>query len=101
MKRFLSIVTVLFAGMTLLTPVLELFDRWDKPGLGNDTELPLFLICLFVTLVLLVAVLLRRRLADRQQEVILVPIRYEMLWGVGAPVENAAAGPLLIPPLRI
>lgn len=52
---------VLLLMATFLTPIAELFDRWDAPGLGNDTEFPLFLFVLFICLVLLVAKLISLR----------------------------------------
>ncbi len=41
-----------------VTPLLEFFDRWDSPGLSNDTEFAIFLLILGLTLVLLVSRLL-------------------------------------------
>ncbi len=37
-----------------VTPVMELFDRWDPPGPSNDTELAVFSLILALCLVLLV-----------------------------------------------
>ena len=41
-----------------LIPILEFFDRWDTPGLGNDTEMGVFFLVLFLCLVLLVSKLI-------------------------------------------
>jgi hypothetical protein len=38
-----------------LTPLIELFDRWDPPGPGNDTELAVFALILTFCLILLVS----------------------------------------------
>ena len=35
-------------------PLLELFDRWDAPGLSNDTEYGIFAFVFAICLVLLV-----------------------------------------------
>lgn len=40
---------------TILAPISELFDRWDAPGLSNDTEFAIFTLVLFLALVLLVS----------------------------------------------
>lgn len=41
-----------------LTPVIEFFDRWDPPGLGNDTEMAAFGLIFALCLVLIVCKLL-------------------------------------------
>lgn len=53
MRRLLQLGTFLLLAATLLVPLSESFDRWDAPGLGNDTEFHLFAIVLFLALVLL------------------------------------------------
>jgi hypothetical protein len=37
-----------------VTPIAEFFDRWDPPGLGNDTEMAVFGLIFALCLVLLV-----------------------------------------------
>lgn len=60
MRRLLQLGTLLQFGTLLLlaaailVPISESFDRWDAPGLGNDTEFHLFAIVLFLALVLLI-----------------------------------------------
>lgn len=44
--------------VAFLTPLSEYFDRWDAPGLGNDTEMGLFCLVFFICLVLLVCKLI-------------------------------------------
>jgi hypothetical protein len=39
-------------------PLLEFFDRWDAPGLGNDTEMGVFFLILVLCLVLVVCKLI-------------------------------------------
>ena len=39
-------------------PFLELFDRWDAPGLSNDTEYAVFAFILAICLALLVSKLI-------------------------------------------
>lgn len=45
----------------IVSPVLEFFDRWDTPGLGNDTEFATFALILIVCLLLAVCKLLSDR----------------------------------------
>lgn len=100
MRRLLKFVTIFFVMVTFLMPLLECFDRWDKPGLNNDTELPVFLIVLFVTLVLLALVAMARRFFDHQGDVETVEVTYEILWVVFDPQKQRVFAPLIIPPLR-
>ncbi len=60
MRRLLQLGTLILLAVTLLVPLFESFDRWDSPGLGNDTEFHLFAIVLFLALVLLLCRLLVR-----------------------------------------
>ncbi len=53
MRRLLQIGTLILLATTILVPLSESFDRWDAPGLSNDTEFHLFAIVLFLALVLL------------------------------------------------
>jgi hypothetical protein len=39
-------------------PLLELFDRWDTPGLSNDTEFKVYAILFAICLVLLLCELI-------------------------------------------
>lgn len=55
MRRLLQFATITFVLVTLLAPLLELFDRWDAAGLSNDTEFACFAVVLLLCLVLLVA----------------------------------------------
>jgi hypothetical protein len=43
---------------TFVTPLTESFDRWDLPGIANDTEFAIFVLVLMLCLVLLVSWLL-------------------------------------------
>jgi len=103
MKQLLRFVTIVMVTMTLLTPLLECFDRWDRPGLGNDTEFPLFLITLFITLVILIAAAISRRMMARQNAqtetgIACEFVRSEFLWPT-----DITASPFssISPPLRI
>ena len=40
--------------MVIATPISAFFDRWDPPGLGDDTEMTFFALVLVLCLVLLV-----------------------------------------------
>jgi len=48
--------------VTFLAPLMECFDRWDAPGLSNDTEFGLFTLIFALCLVLLVCMLIAARL---------------------------------------
>jgi hypothetical protein len=102
-KLLLRFVTILMITMTLLMPLLECFDRWDSPGLGNDTEFPLFLITLFISLVLLAAVAFASRTMARQNAQIETEVVYEIVRSAMSPWTDVAVSPLtcISPPLRI
>lgn len=53
MNRLLqfSAIVLLFGAFV---PLLEFFDRWDSPGLSNDTEFAVFSLILVFCLVVLV-----------------------------------------------
>lgn len=40
---------------TIVVPLIECCDRWDAPGLSNDSEFPAFALVLFLCLVLLLS----------------------------------------------
>ncbi len=101
MKRLLRLVTIIMVTVTVLMPLLECFDRWDGPGLGNDTELPVFLITLFITLVILVAAAMARRLMDRQNAQIESDLVYEFVRCESCSWTDIAVQPFVSPPLRI
>jgi hypothetical protein len=103
MKWLLRLVTIAMVTMTVLLPLLEYFDRWDRPGLRNDSELPAFLITLFIALVILAAAAVARRLMERQSaqtetEVSYEFVRSEFRPGVDVPVSAFIS---ISPPLRI
>jgi hypothetical protein len=58
MKRLLQLGTWLILLVTLLAPISECFDRWDAPGLGNDSEFALFVLVLSLVFVLLISKLI-------------------------------------------
>jgi hypothetical protein len=101
MKRLLRFATILMVTVTLLMPLLEYFDRWDRPGLGNDTELPVFLITLFITLVILVAVAIARRMFARQNAQTETNIVYEFVQSKFCSWTDVEVSPFFSPPLRI
>lgn len=103
MKRLLRFVTMIMVTMTFLMPLLECFDRWDRPGLRNDTELPVFLITLFFSLVILVAVAIARRAMARQNaqtetDIVCEFVRSEFRSWADIPVSPFIS---ISPPLRI
>ena len=55
MRRLLQFGVLFLSLAAFLTPLIELFDRWDPPGPGNDTELAVFGLILTFCLILLVS----------------------------------------------
>jgi hypothetical protein len=55
MGRILRLSVTLLILTSLLAPVSEALDRWDPPGLGNDTEMGLFALVLVLCLVIVVS----------------------------------------------
>lgn len=101
MKCLLRIVTIVMVTMTLLLPVLEYFDRWDRPGISGDTELPVFLVTLFIALVILVAVAIARRTMTRQNAQTETDIVYEFVRSEFRARTDISISPSVSPPLRI
>ena len=58
MRRILQFTLLLLTLAAFLTPVFEAIDRWDPPGLDNDTEMRVFTFVLALSLVLLVSKLI-------------------------------------------
>jgi len=61
MRRLLQFGTLLFLLVMFLAPLAELFDRWDAPGLSNDTEFSVFALVFALCLVLVVCMLIAAR----------------------------------------
>jgi hypothetical protein len=101
MKRLLKFATILLVTVTFLMPLLECFDRWDKPGLTNDTEFPVFLVVLFVALVLLAVGAMARRALDRQGNTVEGYILYEPFVVLLDAWTDIVVAPFVSPPLRI
>jgi hypothetical protein len=101
MRRILQFGTFLFVLITWLAPLAECLDRWDPPGLNNDTEFAVFALIFLLGLVLLVSKLVS---ASAQLIHLLVsPLRQEPERWI--PSRFAAiveiVPPLSSPPLRI
>ncbi|GAC1362287.1 MAG: hypothetical protein NVSMB3_10500 [Acidobacteriaceae bacterium] len=58
MRRLIQIGVSLLFIVAFITPLAEIFDRWDPPGLDNDTEFALFAIVFALCLILLVCKLI-------------------------------------------
>jgi len=58
MRRLLQLGTWCLFLAAFITPLVECFDRWDEPGIANDTEFAVFALILTLCLVLLVSKLL-------------------------------------------
>lgn len=101
MRRLLQLGTLMML-IASFVPLLEWFDRWDAPGLSNDTEYAVFALVLMICLVLLVGKLISSRsLALRLVVASMVwrPDRAEGM--VSEPAGLFAVPPLLLLPLRI
>ena len=103
MRRILELGTLLLILTSLLTPISEVFDRWDPPGFVNDTEMPLFTIVLLLALVLIVA-----RLISVLRHLLLALIDHGRRHAAArrhgpeaGPLHLLLATPQLSPPLRI
>jgi hypothetical protein len=73
---------------------MECFDRWDAPGLSNDTEFGVFALIFALCLVLLVCMLI----AARSMLVKLASIRIFFLDHCWLPIVAIFCKPILIPP---
>ena len=78
-----------------------MLDRWDAPGLGNDTEFALFLFVFLICLVLVVATLVALGALKRQFVSRLVRLRVAFLIETLAWVMPSPVPPHSSPPLRI
>ncbi len=75
-RRIYQIGTLFLLLSLFLAPVFECFDRWDLPGLGNDTEMAAFGLVLLLCLLLAVCKLIPG-LADRIGVVLSAMVRPE------------------------
>lgn len=55
MKWVIQLSALLMVLATFLVPLSEYLDRWDAPGIFNDTEFAIFALILTLGLVLLVS----------------------------------------------
>jgi heme O synthase-like polyprenyltransferase len=83
-------------------PLLEIFDRWDAPGLSNDTEYAIFAFVLTLCLLLLVCKLI----ASAALKIGFISCRAFLRDDRAKPVEARhtfvfAIPPLFVLPLRI
>jgi Na+/phosphate symporter len=58
MRRLLQFGTFFLVLVTFFVPLAECFDRWDPPGISNDTEFAVFALIFILCLVLLVSKLI-------------------------------------------
>jgi hypothetical protein len=93
-RRLLQVGTFLFVLVTFLAPLMECFDRWDAPGLSNDTEFGLFTLIFALCLVLLVCMLI----AARSMLVKFASIRIFFFNHCWLPIMAILCKPILIPP---
>jgi len=100
-KRLFQLGFILLIVATFVAPLAECFDRWDAPGLGNDTEFALFLFVFLICLVLVVAMLVALGALKRQFVSRLVPLRMTFLMETLVWVMPFPVPPHSSPPLRI
>ncbi|WP_263419046.1 hypothetical protein [Terriglobus albidus] len=100
MTRLLKSVAMFFLIVTFLTPLLECFDGWDRPGLTNDIEFSGFLIVVLIMLALLAVVATARRFLDAQCYLTVAELRCVMPGRFSSSTKSIVIAPLLILPLR-
>jgi hypothetical protein len=101
MRRLLQIGTLLML-IASFVPLLEWFDRWDAPGLSNDTEYAVFALVLMICLVLLVGKLISSRALALPLVMASTVWRPDRAEGMASePAGLFAVPPLLLLPLRI
>lgn len=101
MKRLFQLGFLLLIVATFVAPLAECFDRWDAPGLGNDTEFALFLFVFLICLVLVVAMLVALGALKRQFVARQVLSRMKFLNETLDCVMPSPVPPHSSPPLRI
>lgn len=104
MRRILELGTLVLILTTLLTPVSEMLDRWDAPGLANDIEMHLFALVMILALVLLVSRLvsiLRHHLLTLVDHGRAAPWKTRLSLEAAFLTTCESVPPQLSPPLRI
>ena len=76
-------------------PLLELFDRWDKPGLSNDTEFAVYALLFAICLVLLLSKLMSSGVLKCN----LLSERFLILSARIRPVKAGHTSIFIVPPL--
>lgn len=102
MRRLLQLGGLLLPLVCLLVPISEAMDRWDAPGLSQDTEFRLFVIVLLFALVLLVARLVSvQRLIVTLMQLAALPAAEESSRTMGQAMRQELQPPRVAVPLRI
>ena len=68
MRRIFQLGTLLLLLTVFLAPVFEFFDRWDAPGLNNDTEMAVFCFVLLLPLLLAACTFIHRLVEDSKED---------------------------------
>ena len=76
-------------------PLLELFDRWDKPGFSNDTEFAVYALLFAICLVLLLCKLISSGALKFNFVTWRVFLRDERI----RPIDSGHSSVFVIPPL--
>ncbi len=101
MRRLFQLGFLLLMLGTFVAPLAECFDRWDAPGLGNDTECALFLLVFLICLVLVVALLVALGALKRHFVSRIGPLRMAFVFESLLCVMPSLVPPHSSPPLRI
>ncbi len=102
-RRLFQLGTLLLLVAAFAAPVVECFDRWDAPGITNDTEFSLFAFVALLCLTLIVC----RLLKALTLQVRLIALPYSPRAAAqpeampGGSVPAFFVPPLSSPPLRI
>lgn len=102
-RRLFQLGALLLLAVAFAAPVVECFDRWDAPGIANDTEFSLFAFVALLCLTLIVCRLLKA--LTLQVRLISLPYSPQpaapsgVMQGGSAP--DFFVPPLSSPPLRI
>jgi hypothetical protein len=102
-RRLFQLGALLMLAVAFAAPVVECFDRWDAPGIANDTEFSLFAFVALLCLTLIVC----RLLKALTLQVRLIALPYSPQAAVqsramrGGSIPDFFIPPLSSPPLRI
>ncbi len=95
-RRIFQLGTILLLLTVFLAPLFEFFDRWDSPGLNNDTETSVFCLILLLSLLLAACTSIRHLVYQFSEDSV------PLVWPDEVPtfhLEEAFTYKLIIPPI--